>query len=274
MKKVGLALGGGGARGFCHIVFLEALDDMGIKPEIIAGTSIGAIIGAFYAAGYSGAEIRAIVDKMGLRDINKMLDFNLLHRAMLKGNGVIDFFNKYIKIKTFEELEIPLKVVATDFWQHSQVVMQSGELIPAVRASMSIPAIFEPVLHNNQVLIDGGAVNPLPYDIIRKECDVLIAIDVSGHPKIRKKSKMPTIFDSVMNTFQIMQDSILAAKRQIADIDVYVKPDIEGIGILEFFRYREIMSGAEKQVEKFKNDLSEAIRRTGPLAFFNKKPGR
>lgn len=267
MKKVGLALGGGGARGFCHIVFLEALDEMGIKPEIIAGTSIGAIVGAFYAAGYSGAEIRAIVDKMGLRDINKMLDFNLLHRAMLKGNGVTDFFNKYIKIKTFKELEIPLKVVATDFWQHTQVVLESGELIPAIRASMSIPAIFEPVLHNDQVLVDGGAVNPLPCDIIRDDCDVLIAIDVSGHPEIHATNKIPTIFDSVMNTFQIMQDSILAGKRQQVAIEVYVKPEIVGIGILEFFRYREIMSDAEKEVKKFKKDVKQALQRFGSLTF-------
>ncbi len=92
MKKVGLALGGGGARGFCHIAFLEALDEMGIKPAIISGTSIGAIIGGFYAAGYSGAEIRAICDKIDVWDINKMLDFKLFGDAMFKGKGVKKIF--------------------------------------------------------------------------------------------------------------------------------------------------------------------------------------
>jgi len=269
MKKVGLALGGGGARGFCHIAFLEAFDDMGIKPSIISGTSIGAIIGGFYAAGYSGAEIRAICDKIDIWDINKMLDFKLFGDAMFKGKGVEKFFNEYIKIKTFEDLEIPLYVVATDFWNHEEVIFKSGELIPAIRASMSIPAIFEPVVFDKQVLIDGGAVNPLPYDIIRKECDVLIAIDVSGRPKIKKQAQMPSMFESIMTTFQIMQDSILNNKRMISDIDIYVKPELVGIGILEFFRYKEIMSGVQKDVEKFKIDLTEALNK-GPFTFFSR----
>ena len=269
MKKVGLALGGGGARGFCHIAFLEALDEMGIKPSIISGTSIGAIIGGFYAAGYSGAEIRAICDKIDIWDINKMLDFKLFGDAMFKGKGVNKFFKQYIKIKTFEELDIPLYVVATDFWHHEEVVFKSGELMPAIRASMSIPAIFEPVVFDNKVLVDGGAVNPLPYDIIRRECDVLIAVDVSGRPKIKKSKQMPSMFESVMGTLQIMQDSILKSKRRVSEIDVYVKPNIEGVGILEFFRYKEIMKGVENDVEKFKNDLTETLNR-GPFAFLNK----
>ncbi len=134
---------------------------------------------------------------------------------------------------------------------------------------MSIPAIFEPVVFNNKVLIDGGAVNPLPYDVIQKECDVLIAIDVSGRPKIRKQTQMPSMFESVMNTFQIMQDSILKTKRKISDIDVYVKPDLVGVGILEFFRYKEIINGVTKDVEKFKSDLTGALNK-GPLTFLNK----
>src|SRR4030042_641552 len=155
MKRVGLALGGGGAKGLSHIAFLQALDELGVRPAVIAGTSIGAVIAGFYAAGVSGSQLEQIVKDMGFKDLYKLvLDFSILsNSAIYKGKGVEDFLSRAIPARPFAEAEIPLKVVATDFWNRKEVVFTSGSLITAIRASMAMPALFEPVLFNGRVLI-------------------------------------------------------------------------------------------------------------------------
>ena len=261
-KRIGLALGGGGAKGLCHIAFLKALDEMGLRPSVIAGTSIGAIIGGFYAAGVSGAQMEEILRKVRVLDINKMVDFSgPLTSAFLKGKGVERFFHKHIPAQRFKDLHIPLKVVATDFWRRREVVFTSGELIPAIRASMSIPGLFKPVKDGNTVLVDGGAVNPLPYDTIRTECDVLIAIDVSGAKTSPGRNKMPSFVESIMSSFQIMQRSIVEHKMQISKPDIYIKPELKNIRVLEFYRYAEIMRGVKDDVEQFKHEVSRRMKR-------------
>ncbi|MFO8182565.1 MAG: patatin-like phospholipase family protein, partial [Candidatus Aegiribacteria sp.] len=178
-KGIGVALGGGGAKGLAHITMLELMDDMGIRPACIAGTSIGAVIGALYASGMPGAEIRSLVDdtiiKKGdspnevLKNIKKIIHFmdvDFLGSGIFKGDSFMDYFYDEIKTDSFEELEIPLKVVATDFWKSEQVVLSSGDLIAAVKASMGLPGIFTPVEIDGRVLIDGGGVNPVPWDVL------------------------------------------------------------------------------------------------------------
>jgi NTE family protein len=261
-KRIGLALGGGGAKGLCHIAFLKALDEMGLKPSVIAGTSIGAIIGGFYAAGVSGAQIEGILRKVRVLDINRMVDLSgPMASAFLKGKGVEKFLLKHIPAQRFKDLQIPLKVVATDFWRRKEVIFESGELIPAIRASMSMPIVFNPVKMDDAVLIDGGVVNPLPYDIIRKECDVLIAIDVSG-TRIRSGRKpIPSLFESVMSSFQIMQAFIVENKMRISKPDIYIKPDLENIKVLEFYRYAEITRGIKHDVGQFKHEVAKRMKR-------------
>ncbi len=261
-KRIGLALGGGGAKGLCHIFFLKALDEMGLKPSVIAGTSIGAIIGGFYAAGVSGAQMEEILRKVRVFDINKMVDFSgPLASAFLKGKGVERFFHKHIPAQRFKDLQIPLKVVATDFWKRKEVVFASGELIPAIRASMSIPGLFKPVKDGNTVLVDGGAVNPLPYDIIRTECDVLIAIDVSGAKAPPGGDHMPSLIESILCTFQIMQRSIVENKMRLSKPDIYIKPELKNIRVLEFYRYPDIIKGVKDDVEQFKHEVSKRMKR-------------
>lgn len=262
MKKIGLALGGGGAKGLCHIAFLRALDEMGMKPSVMAGTSIGAIIGGFYAAGVSGAQMEDILAKVRVFDINKMVDFSGFGRsAILKGKGVENFLYKHIPVRRFEELSIPLKIVATDFWRRKEVILESGELIPAIRASMSIPGLFNPVKIGDTVLVDGGAVNPLPYDIIRNKCDILIAIDVSGAKTPLRNDHLPSLVESIMSTFQIMQASIVENKMRISKPDVYIRPEMKNIRVLEFHRYAEIMKGVTDDVEQFEHEVTKRMRR-------------
>jgi NTE family protein len=261
MKKIGLALGGGGAKGLCHIAFLKALDEMGVKPALIAGTSIGAVIGGFYAAGLSGAEIEAELKNIRLRDIYQMaVDFSVFsNSALYRGRGVEDYLRRQIPVRTFEELPIPLKVVATDFWNRREVVLERGDLTTAIRASMAMPAVFEPVLLNGTVLIDGGAVNPLPYDLLRGKCELNIAIDASGEKTYTPDDPVPNMLESILNTFQIMQASIVEAKRKVFQPEIYLKPALTNIRVLDFYRYKEILGGVRDEAARLKEDLERAL---------------
>lgn len=261
MKRIGLALGGGGAKGLCHISFLKVLDELGIKPVVISGTSIGAVIGAAYSGAISGLDMVAIMEHIGIKNVYKMaIDFSMFSQsAILKGKGIEDFLARTIPAKTFEELTIPLKVVATDFWHRQQVVFESGDLVTAIRASMAMPGLFEPVILGETVLIDGGAVNPLPYDIIQPECDFTIAIDVSGEKVHSADDPVPNMVESILSTFQIMQTSILEAKKRLSPPSLYVKPSLTNIRVLDFYRYKEILAGVHKEAAAFRKTLEELL---------------
>ena len=261
-SKVGLSLGGGGAKGLCHISFVKALDEMGVRPAVISGTSIGSIIGAFYAAGVTGLEMETELKKVDFGDLYKLVDFSIFGgSAILSGKGVEQFLAENLPVGTFEELDIPLKIIATDFWRRREVIFESGELVPAIRASISMAAVFEPVVIEDKVLVDGGGVNPLPYDVIRDTCDLLIAIDVSGEKTPPDDAPVPGVFESIMSTFQIMQASIVAGKMKASQPDLYVKPALRNIRVLEFHRYDEILESVTEEVERFKRDLEELLQR-------------
>ena len=257
MNKIGLALGGGGARGLCHIEFLKVFDRLNIKPTIISGTSIGSIIGAFYASGISGEEIASLAKNLNFLEISKLLDFSFFHMSgLIKGDGVMNFLKENIKVNTFSELEIPLKIIATDFWHRKEIVLETGELIPAIRASISIPGLFNPVKMGNKILTDGGAANPLPYDVIQDNCDFVIAIDVNGEKSPEKEKKNPTIFESVMNTFQIMEACIVEHKMKINKPHLYIKPTLNNIELLDFQKHKKIMSSVQYEVDVLTDFLS------------------
>ena len=276
MKRIGLTLGGGGARGLCQIEFLKVLDEFGVKPVVISGTSIGAIIGAFYASGLSGKQIEKILDDINFRDLLKMFDPSFLSRtSLIKGKGIEEFLKRKIPSSTFEELQIPIKIVATDFWRRNDIIYDSGELIPAIRASMSIPALFKPVVFENRVLTDGGASNILPFDLIRKDCDLLIAIDVSGSLSIPDIPKIPNWFENIMNTYQIMQSAMVEYQMKSCRPDIYIKPALRDIGILDFEKSHKILQSVQKDVIFLRKELSKHLenKRKTPFLkeFFKRK---
>ncbi len=268
MKKIGLALGGGGAKGLAHIPMLEVLDRLEIRPHCIAGTSIGAIMGGLYASGHSAQEIRQGVQRMVItkgdsfkealkkKDILKwieFLDWDFHGYSIFKGDRFIDFLYGAIGVNTFEELQIPLKVVATDFWQSTQVVFESGDLLSAVKASMGLPGVFTPVRRDGRVLIDGGGVNPVPHDLLT-DCDLVIAIDVMGRPQ-SDGDKPPNLFRAVLGTFDIMQNTIISEKIMRRPPDIYLKPDIVDVDILEFYKADEVYEQAEVAQQQFEQQL-------------------
>lgn len=258
MKTIGLALGGGGARGLCHIEFCRALDELGMRPSVIAGTSIGAIVGAFYAAGMTGEEMAELSESLGFREFTKMMDLSILSRTgLVKGKAVQDFLLKHLPQCEFTGLEIPLKIVATDFWNRAPVVFTSGNLIPAIRASISIPGLFEPYAYLGKVLVDGGAVSPLPMEFIREECEILIAVDVSGSNVAANKNKMPRLFENISVWSQIIQTRLTEQHLELYHPEIYVRPRLENVQILDFHRDKEIRKSVAADVQRFKKRLKE-----------------
>ncbi|MDP4269657.1 MAG: patatin-like phospholipase family protein [Bacteroidota bacterium] len=175
---LGVALSGGGAKGFAHIGALKALNENGHFPEIISGTSAGSIIGALYCDGYTPDEI---VDIFSDKSFTSLAEFTLARGGFMTFKGLKNFLEKYLKARTFEELEIPLVVCATDFDHAESIFFRSGPLIDVICASSSIPIIFQPVKIHNINYVDGGVLCNLPVRPIREECKTLFGINVTAY---------------------------------------------------------------------------------------------
>ena len=287
MKKIGLTLGGGGAKGFAHIPILEVFDELGIKPYCMSGTSIGSIIGALYASGHSAADIVQMISKFitprnaSVKDIIRgkeffrVLDlvdphFSLKPKGLLKGEKFLGYLYEQMKADTFEELEIPLRIVATDFWRREQVVFESGEILPAVRSSMAIPYVFTPVEEAERVLVDGGLVNNVPHDLLREECDIRIAVDIMGEHST-SKDKIPSPIDAIFHTYEVMQDSIAGAKLEAHPVDIYMRPPLMDIDVLDFHKAEEIYAQGLKAKDEFKERLEHLLEGKKPLSAWLKR---
>ena len=281
MKKIGLALGGGGAKGFAHIPILEVFDELGIRPYCITGTSIGAILGALYASGYTAKDIADMLlyltppksatakNIMRGKEILRMLDmidphFSLKPKGLFKGEKFLSFLYDQMKVDSFEELVIPLKVVATDFWRNEQVVFDSGDLLQAVRSSMAIPYIFTPVIVEDRVLVDGGLVNNVPHDLLSAKCDIKIAVDIMGEHST-PKTKIPSPLDAMFHTYEVMQDSIATAKLEAHPVDIYMRPPLMDIDVLDFYKAKAIYEQGMQIKDEFKRRLERLLDDKKPL---------
>ncbi|GMR07009.1 MAG: patatin-like phospholipase family protein [Gammaproteobacteria bacterium] len=270
-SRIGLALGAGGAKGLAHTVIFEALDELAIRPHVIAGTSMGAIMGAMYASGLSGSDIRALINKYVVTDedtwsdalLNKdilrwteIIDPELGRGGLLSGDGFIRVLQDNIKSETFADLKIPLKVVAADLRSSEEHVFDKGPLKPALQASIAIPGIFSPVIYNHTAYVDGSTVNPVPYDLLLDECDITIAVDVSGS-MTPDDDDSPSYFDTIFTSLGIMQEAIMREKLKQRPPDIYLRPDIRDIRLLEFYAAESIF----RQAEPVKKRLRQQLRR-------------
>ena len=269
--RIGLALGGGGARGFAHILALEILDAHGITPTVIAGTSMGSIIGALYASGLSGAQVRVLVDRHTITrrdrfkdvfrkrsDLIQWLSFARpawSRKGLFRADRVLRYLLGRIDVETFEQLKIPLRVVATDYHRVEKVVFDAGELQPAIQASISIPGVFTPVEHEGRVLVDGGVVDNLPYHLLFDECDLVIAIDVSAS-KPPKKSRPPTMLEAVLATFDTLVTEVTEAAMTSRAPDIVVQPELGGILALDFGKVDEVFDRAKPTMDAFDRELT------------------
>lgn len=272
--KIGLALGGGGARGLAHIMMLEVFDELGIRPHCIAGTSMGAVIGAIYASGMSARSILERVygiigsvtaSRRGLRNIKAVLkwiefrDLEFGSHGVFRGDRFVQLLCETMGASDFRDLKIPLKVVATDFWASRQVVLDAGPLLPAIRASMGLPGLFTPIRVKGRVLVDGGGVNPVPHDIITG-CDAVVAIDVMGY-LAGAVEKRPHLIRSITGMFTILQNTIIAEKLKARPPDIYIKPDICNVDLLAFDKVRHILLQSESARDELRTKLVALTQR-------------
>ena len=269
--KIGVALGGGAARGLTHIPFIEAMDELGLKPTHIAGTSIGALMGAGWAAGFSGAQLREYAyDYLGsMRSIvgriwsTRMKSFStLIRNSMSMQLDALEVINSFIPEgvpDNFSALNVPLFVIAADFNTWHQVVFRHGELAPAIAASIAIPSIFKPVEFSERLLIDGGVVNPLPLDVASRGVDILIGVDVNGSPSDTNFGAEPSLIDVGIGSAQIMMHGLISHNLAAFPPDLYIRPRMKPVGALEFWKVKEIVEDGTKDKEAYKKQLSELV---------------
>ncbi|HMN16500.1 MAG TPA: patatin-like phospholipase family protein [Ignavibacteriaceae bacterium] len=271
--SIGIAFGAGGARGIAHLLMIEALDELGLKPSIISGSSIGAVVGAFCAAGFSSKEMKEILNQLINPKSDSVFDFLLksdivkmftmfdpqfIKSGFIKGEKFQSYMKSNLKVSRFEELKIPLIVVATDYWKKEAVIFDKGDLLNPIKASYSLPGLFTPVKIKNKVLIDGGAVNPLPYDLLKDKCNITIAIDVTAF-KSQTESEIPPTFDSVFTTYQTMQNSIIKERLKFYKPDIYIRPEIYDVRVFDFLKADSIFNQAQPAKEQLKRELDKLL---------------
>jgi NTE family protein len=237
--KFGLALGGGAARGFAHVGVIQVLEEAGIKPDLVVGTSAGSVVAAFYASGKDGAQLQKAAETMEEATITDWT-VPLLGRGIMRGDGLARYVNKQTGGRRIEELKMPLGIVATDLKTGDGVLFQRGDVGTAVRASSSVPSVFEPVRIGNREFVDGGLVSPVPVRYARQMgAEYVLAIDISSPPESGKTGDM---FDILMQTFTIMGKSINTL--ELRDADLVVRPALHDVGSADFkARRRSIEAG-------------------------------
>jgi NTE family protein len=250
--KIALVLGGGAARGFAHIGVIKALEAQGISPDIIVGTSAGSVVGSLYAAGYNGFELQQLSMKMEESEVS---DWSMPNRGMIKGEALQDFINTAVKMITLEKMKKTLAVVATDLHSGEMIVFRSGNTGMAVRASSSVPGIFQPVSINGHEYVDGGLVSPVPVRVARSlGADFVIAVDISDKPQ---NNKTESSIDVMLQTFNIMGQSI--SRNELPEADIVIRPVTPGISSTDFKdRHLAVLQG-EKAVAAILPELKEKL---------------
>jgi NTE family protein len=288
-QRVGLALGSGSARGWAHIGVILALEEAGIHPDIVCGTSIGALVGAAYAAG----EINSFeqwVRRLAMKDVVAFMDVNL-RGGLIKGRRLISFFEQHFADRPVEQLTLPFAAVATALHSGAEVWLRSGSTLDAVRASIALPGLFTPVIHDGTVLVDGGLVNPVPVSLARAMgADVVIAVDlgtdlvgrylrlnqtnglsglvndwigklqdsfgIPGPQRSLNEMAMPTLPEVLASSISIMQVRIARSRMAGDPPDVVVAPRLAHLHLLDFHRAEEAIEEGRRAAERVGHTLS------------------
>ncbi len=237
--KLGLALGGGAARGFAHLGVIQVLEEAGLRPSHVVGTSAGSLVAALYASGKSTTELARLAETMQEADITDWM-LPILNRGALRGEALAKYVNTQVGGRSLEQMKIPLGIVATDLGSGESITFRRGNTGAAVRASSAVPAVFQPVRIGDREYVDGGLVAPVPVRQARDMgANFVIAVDISSDPEGNPSGDT---FQILMQTFAIMGKSIntLALK----DADFVVRPALSGVKSADFgARMRSIEAG-------------------------------
>jgi NTE family protein len=270
--RIGLALGGGSARGLAHIPMLEVFDELGLKPCVIAGCSIGALVGSAYASGMSAKEIRERAEMLlanrigalryafGEKRLNPfdLLALRSLASLHVQGETLVGLVLPDQVPKLIEELSIPFKVIATDFDTMEERVIESGPLAKAVAASIAIPGVILGPQYDGHTFVDGGVTNPVPFDHVRKDVDIVVAVDVTGRPR-EANGKHRSNMELAVGSLLILFHQVAALRRIVSPPDIYIRPAIGSFSGGDFFRIREVMEQASPAKDQLKRELEKRI---------------
>lgn len=251
---IGLVLGGGAARGFAHIGVIQALEEAGIRPDLVVGTSAGSVVATLYASGKSGKELQKVAESMEEASFS---DWQLpfFKPGVLKGEALARFISRQVGGKQIQDLPMSLGVVATDLDSGRGVLFQRGDAASAVRASSAIPALFQPVLISGREYVDGGLVAPVPVQFARQMgAQVVIAVDISGAPQGNSASDT---FHILMQTFSIMGKSISAF--ELREADVVVRPLLTGLSSASFASRTQAISAGHQAMVPWIGKLRSTI---------------
>ncbi|QDX80368.1 esterase [Denitratisoma sp. DHT3] len=235
--RIALVLGGGAARGFAHVGAIKVLEAQGIVPDIVVGTSAGSVVGALYAAGHSGFELQKIALEMEQSQVG---DWSLPDRGVLKGEALQNFINRAVGNRPLEKLAKPFAAVATDLASGEPVVFQTGNTGMAVRASSTVPGVFQPVRINGREYVDGGLVSPVPVRVARGlGANFVIAVDISAKPRDHQTQNTLGV---LLQTFTIMGQTI--SRHELKEADVVIRPPTADLPAADFqARHRAILEG-------------------------------
>lgn len=251
--KLGLALSGGGAKGFAHLGVLKALEEKGIRPSIISGTSAGAFAGVLYADGNSPEEILSFFQKKAFKEFAEL---TIPHTGIFKADRFRQFLKTNIKARTFEELQTPLKVVATDIANGTSKVFDKGPLIQAITASCAYPIVFTPVEIDKVHYVDGGLFKNFPVTPIRFECENVIGVNVAPLTKLKYKNSLLYIAE---RSFHYISVSNSLADRKLCDM--LIEPDrLSSYAMFTLEHTRDIFDvGYEVAMEELEKDKNKAL---------------
>lgn len=271
--RIGLALGSGGARGFAHLVVLEAFDELGLKPAAIAGSSMGALLGAAYAAGVPARDIKALVEELYASPDGRLLGFlmrkeflkyadlidpAIKHSGLIRGTKFLNFMLGHIKAKTFADLRIPFAAVATDFWRHAPAVFNHGPLRPALKASMAAPFVFTPEQIGDAVYVDGALSNPVPWDVVADTADIVVAVNVMEEDH-ENPGGMPTFAQIIAEYQDALTRALVEERRKRIPPDIYLAPRLPGISGFDFFKVKEVYRMALPMKDQLKRELADLL---------------
>jgi len=237
--RIGLALGGGAARGFAHIGVIQVLEENGIKVDLVAGTSAGSLVAALYASGKGGRELQQLAETM---DEGAITDWSFPLRGLIRGEALARYIRDRTGGRNIEQMALPLGIVATNLSDGTAILFRSGDTGTAVRASSAVPAVFQPVRIGRFEYVDGGLVSPVPVRFAREMgAQLIVAVDISSPPE---PDPPGDAFRMLMQTFSIMSRSINSF--ELREADVVVRPRLDGVGSADFTaRRRAVQAGRE-----------------------------
>lgn len=252
-KKLGLSLSGGGARGVAHVGFLKALEDGGIKPDVVSGCSIGAVVGGCYCAGVTLDEMKSCLTRLTKKDLLDV-NFNLLnHKSIFAGKKMRSLLQKYVGRRDIESLDVTYGCIATDLISGSLVNLVDGDLVSAILASASIPTVFAPVERDGCLLVDGGVLLRNPVKLAKDlGADVIVAVDVLG--KLNKTPKVDKIIDVGMRTFSVI-DNVFCSKLGTKMADLVIYPPVRDVKVFNF----------ENLASAYQSGYEEGVSRIGTI---------